>query len=78
MNNRDETIREKLLERLTAVDVDLGERDLLLLEEPLGRGAVRAPGRDVDLDIGAGAHHPSVFSAPAGCKARVDPRAAWG
>src|SRR5262249_30099337 len=37
---------------VAAVDVDLGELGALLAEELLGRGAVRAPGRDVDPDLG--------------------------
>ncbi len=51
---------------------------LLLLEEALGRGAVRAPGREVDVDRGAGGHRASVFPVGARRKARVDPAGRWG
>jgi BON domain len=66
MNNRDETIREKLLERLTAVDVDARN---LAIEVATGSVIVRGSvptdrQRDRALEALAGAHSIEIFVRP--------------
>ena len=67
MNNRDETIRAKLLDRLTAVDVDSRNLDIVV-----GTGMVTIRGsvptdeqRRRAIEALAGAHSVEIFVRPA-------------
>src|SRR3979411_2414823 len=66
MNNRDETIREKLLERLTAVDVDA--RDLaieVVTGTVIVRGSVATEQqRERTIEALAGAHSIEIYVRP--------------
>jgi hypothetical protein len=65
MNSRDETIREKLLERLTAVDVDARNLGIKVVTGTVTvRGSVPTEQRVRTIEALAGAHSIEIFVRP--------------